>query len=142
MSGLLECLLANSLEREALKILKILKALILGQWHSLSDEELERSLKLRVDFILFTGFRVGETPDATTLCRFRNKLIEKKKYKTILKKINQELKANNLQVEIAEAAIVDATIIESQAHPEQVLEITEDRNENEKFLWLQSFCCK
>lgn len=166
MPGLLECLLANSIEREGLKILKLcdvidweslrgylrgihkndidskggqkaydhvkmLKALILGQWHSLSDEELERSLKLRVDFILFTGFRVGETPDATTLCRFRNKLIEKKKYKTILKKINQELKANNLQVEIAEAAIVDATIIESQAHPEQVLEITEDRNEDD-----------
>jgi hypothetical protein len=40
--------------------------------------------------------------------------------KRILKKINQELKANNLQVEIAEAAIVDAIIIESQAHPEHV----------------------
>ena len=56
--------------------IELSKALILGQWHSLSDEELERSLKIRVDFILFTGFRVGETPDATTLCRFKNKLIE------------------------------------------------------------------
>jgi len=113
MPGLLECLLANSIEREGLKILKLcdvieweslrgylrgihkndidskggqkaydhvkmLKALVLGQWHTLSDEELERSLKLRVDFILYTCFRVGETSDATTVCRFRNKLIENK----------------------------------------------------------------
>jgi len=45
-----------------------------------------------VDFILFTGFKFGEMPDATTLCRFRNKLIEKKKHKTFLKKVNRQLK--------------------------------------------------
>ena len=165
-SGLVECLLANSIDREKLKLLKLcdvinweslrgylkgihkndidsqggqkaydhvsmLKALILGQWHSLSDEELERSLQLRVDFMLFTGFKLGEMPDATTICRFRNKLIEKKKYKTILKKINQQLKSNNYQVEFAETAVVDATIIESQAQSEQVVNIPEDRKEEE-----------
>ncbi len=81
--------------------------------------------------MLFTGFKLGEMPDATTLCRFRNKLIEKKKYKTILKKINQQLKANNLQVEVAEAAILDTTLIESNTHPESVTEMPEDRNEND-----------
>ena len=165
-SGLVECLLANSIDREKLKLLKLcdvinweslrgylkgihkndidsqggqkaydhvsmLKALILGQWHSLSDEELERSLQLRVDFMLFTGFKLGEMPDATTICRFRNKLIEKKKYKTILKKINQQLKSNNYEVEFAETVVVDATIIESQAQSEQVVNIPEDRKEEE-----------
>ena len=36
--------------------LMMLKAIILGQWHSLSDPELERCLRTRLDFMLFTGF--------------------------------------------------------------------------------------
>ena len=166
MSGFIEQMLGISVDREAMKLLKLcdvinweslrgylkgihkndidaqggqkpydhvsmFKAILLGQWHSLSDAELERSLKLRVDFILFTGFKIGEMPDATTLCRFRNKLIEKKKYKTLLKKVNQQLKENNLQVEVAEAAVIDATVIESQAHPETVTDIPEDRDEGD-----------
>lgn len=112
--------------------IRMFKALILQQWHSLSDEELETSLRLRIDFILFTEFPIGEVPDATTICRFRNKLVEKNKFKTLLKKVNQQLKEKKLQVEVSNGAIIDATIIESQAQPNKVTEvIVEDRNEDD-----------
>ena len=34
--------------------LKMFKALLLQQWHSLSDEQLEESLCVRIDFMTFT----------------------------------------------------------------------------------------
>jgi IS5 family transposase len=56
--------------------LKLLKALILQAWYSLSDVDLEESLRVRLDFLLFTKFD-GDVPDSTTICRFRNLLISK-----------------------------------------------------------------
>jgi len=56
----------------------MLKVIFLGQWYSLSDPALEEALCLRLDFMMFTGFELLEDcPDATTLCRFRNRIIEK-----------------------------------------------------------------
>jgi hypothetical protein len=53
--------------------LMMLRVLILKEWHSLSDKETEDSLKVRLDFLVFSGFDLGEgTPDETTICRFRN----------------------------------------------------------------------
>ena len=50
--------------------LSMFKALLLGQWHSLSDPGLEESLNVRLDFMLFTGIEFGEDiPDETTLCK-------------------------------------------------------------------------
>ncbi len=52
------------------------KGILLGQWHNLSDPGLEESLRVRLDFMTFTGFDMGNRiPDETTICRFRNKLI-------------------------------------------------------------------
>jgi IS5 family transposase len=60
--------------------LKMFKCLLLSQWHSLSDPGLEESLRVRLDFLKFTGFSVGDKlPDETSFCRFRNKLIEQDK---------------------------------------------------------------
>jgi IS5 family transposase len=56
--------------------LKLLKALILQAWHSLSDTELEESLQVRMDFLLFTDLDEN-VPDSTTICRFRNLLISR-----------------------------------------------------------------
>lgn len=41
----------------------MVKALILQQWHSLSDPELEEALRIRIDFMLFTGIEREETGD-------------------------------------------------------------------------------
>jgi IS5 family transposase len=55
--------------------LKMFKAILLGQWYTLSDPALEESLKVRLDFLMFTGLE-GEVPDETTLCGLWKKLIE------------------------------------------------------------------
>lgn len=110
--------------------LQLFKAVLLGQWHNLSDPKLEESLRVRLDFMLFTGFEINDDlPDETTLCRFRNRLIEKGVDKKLFKKSNQQLESLGLKIESARGAIVDATIIESAARPRRTLEIAEDREE-------------
>ena len=42
--------------RPAYPLLSMFKAVLLGQWHSLSDPELEHSLITRIDFNLFYRF--------------------------------------------------------------------------------------
>ena len=111
--------------------LKMFKAILLGQWHSLSDYGLEEALSLRLDFMRFTGFDLaGSIPDETTLCRFRNKLIARKLDKMLFKEINKQLEALGLKVEKADAAVIDATIIESAARPRRTIEMATDREED------------
>jgi len=99
------------------------KALLLGQWHSLSDPSLEEALRLRIDFIVFSGFELGdEVPDETTLCRFRNKLVERDLYESLFKEINNQLERQGIKVRKAEAALLDATIITSAAKPRATIE--------------------
>jgi len=50
----------------------MLRVLLLGQWHPLSDRELEHGLRVRLDFMLFCGLSVGDISDPATICRFRN----------------------------------------------------------------------
>ncbi|MBS0272480.1 MAG: IS5 family transposase [Proteobacteria bacterium] len=111
--------------------LKLLKALILQAWHSLSDVGLEEALRVRLDFMLFTGFD-QEVPDATTLCRFRNLLTARHLWEKILRSINISLEDKGLKVTASHGAILDATIIESAARPRKTLEaVVEDRKEEE-----------
>jgi transposase, IS5 family len=99
----------------------MVKALILQQWHSLSDPELEEALRVRLDFMLFTGFE-GEVPDETTLCRFRDKLIELNILETIFKKINSDLEKQGLKANPSRGAVVDATIISSAGRPQKQMD--------------------
>jgi len=57
--------------------LSMFKAILLSQWYNLSDMGFEETSRVGLDFILFTGFEVEtEVPDHSTLCRFRNILID------------------------------------------------------------------
>lgn len=111
-------------------VLGLLRALILQAWHSLSDLELEAALKVRLDFIAFT--ELEEAPDETTICRFRNLLIEKGLLEKVLKIINDQLEAKELKVKGVCGAVLDATIIESAAKPRKEIELVAvDRKEEE-----------
>ncbi|EOC17676.1 hypothetical protein NM2002020_1075 [Neisseria meningitidis 2002020] len=57
--------------RPACPLLSMFKAVLLGQWHSLSDPELEHSL-IPHRFNLFCRFDELSIPDYSTLCRYRN----------------------------------------------------------------------
>ena len=62
-----------------------------GQWHSLSDPELEHSLITRIDFNLFCRFDELSIPDYITLCRYRNWLAQDDTLSELLKLINCQL---------------------------------------------------
>jgi transposase, IS5 family len=118
--------------------LKMLRVLILKEWHSLSDKETEECLKVRLDFLVFSGFDLGETtPDETTICRFRNALVIKGLHKEIFDEINSQLETKGLKVRNAQGAVVDATIIESSARPRRVIHIENDREETETQVEIQ-----
>jgi IS5 family transposase len=97
-------------------ITSLLKALVLQAWHSLSDAELEDALRLRMDFMLFSGFS-GDVPDETTICRFRNLLVAHGGQEKLLKEVNRQLRWLKLQVKPSKGAVLDATIIESASRP-------------------------
>ena len=62
--------------QEVIDPLVMFKAVLLGQWHNLSDSKLEEALRVRIDFMHFCGMDFSDdAPDETTLCRFRNRLI-------------------------------------------------------------------
>jgi IS5 family transposase len=113
--------------------LKMLKATLLGQWHNLSDRELAHSLRVRIDFMVFSGFELGDAfPDSSTLCRFRVKLFEQNRAQKIFKEVNKQLCALGIDIETTHGAVVDATIISSSNRPKRTIDveaIAQDRDE-------------
>ena len=97
--------------------LMMFKAVLLGQWHGLSDPELEQALRVRLDFIAFTRIPLDVLPDATTLCRFRNRLVKADKLGLLLDEINRQLQAHQLMVQKTQGALLDATLVASAARP-------------------------
>ncbi|EEG34342.1 hypothetical protein NEIFLAOT_00506 [Neisseria flavescens NRL30031/H210] len=77
--------------RPAYPLLSMFKAVLLGQWHSLSDPELEHSLITRIDFNLFCRFDELSIPDYSTLCRYHNRLKQDDNLSELLELINRQL---------------------------------------------------
>lgn len=115
--------------RVAYPVLPMFKAILLQRWYRLSDPGLEEALYDRISFVRFCGFSMsGERPDETTLCRFRNALLKEGLYQRLFKKLNQQLTAAGLIVQ--EGAIVDATLVASQRHPQRALELQPNDDED------------
>lgn len=76
----------------------------------------------------FTGFepRDGSLPDATTICRFRNRLVTGKLDQVLLRRVNVQLEGQGLKAAGSRGAIIDATIIESAARPNQHVEVDDE----------------
>jgi IS5 family transposase len=115
--------------RPAYPPLPMFKLLLLQRWYALSDPGLEEALNDRISFICFSGFSlVSSLPDHSTICRFRNTLLELNLYERLFEEINRQLEFNDILVR--KGTIVDATIIESSRRPRKVIEIMpEDRKE-------------
>ncbi|MFT6072912.1 MAG: IS5 family transposase [Alphaproteobacteria bacterium] len=77
----------SDLGRTGYDVVQLFKCLLLQSWHNLSDPALEEALRIRLDFMVFTGFSIGDKlPDETTFGRFRNKLVSQKNMRNCLKK--------------------------------------------------------
>ena len=123
----------SGLGLQGYKEITLFKCLLIGQWHNLSDPKLEQSLRVRFDFMLFAELDLhGSVPDETTHCRFRNALVNAGAYDALLAEVCRQIENHGLKVKEAAAAIIDATLIESAAHPRTHVEVlAEDWAEDE-----------
>ena len=113
--------------RPAYPLLSMFKAVLLGQWHNLSDPELEHSLITRIDFNLFCRFDELSIPDYSTLCCYRNWLAQDDTLSELLELINCQLTEKGLKIEKASAAVIDATIIQTAGSKQrQAIEVDEE----------------
>jgi transposase, IS5 family len=100
--------------RPGYKPILMFKALLLQSLYGLSDAELEEALNDRLSFRRFVGLSLeDETPDHTTLCRFRLRLVGA----GLLEKLFAELDGQLEQagVMLKRGTMLDATLIETQA---------------------------
>lgn len=94
--------------------LLMFKALMLQQLYRLSDSELEEALCDRLSFRRFAGLGLDETvPDHTTLCRYRNRLVEAGLLEKLFSELDRQLDAAGLI--LRQGSMLDATVIETRA---------------------------
>src|ERR1700730_2625958 len=94
--------------------LVLFKALLLQSLYGLSDVELEDALADRLSFRKFIGLSLAEAvPDSTTLCRFRNLLIEEKRLEKLFGDLDRQLEQAG--VILKRGTMLDATLIETAA---------------------------
>lgn len=94
--------------------LLMFKALLLQSLYGLSDPELEEALSDRLSFRRFVGLSLeDDTPDHSTVCRFRQRLLEKGLLEKLFGELDRQL--DRAGVMVKRGTMLDATLIESQA---------------------------
>lgn len=90
------------------------KALLLAQLYNLSDAGLEEALNDRISFRRFVGLGLEAiAPDHTTLCRFRNRLVEAGLMDRLFAEFDRQLEQSSMVLK--RGTIVDATLVEAAA---------------------------
>jgi IS5 family transposase len=98
--------------RPACRVGVLLRVMILQHLYGLSDPQAEEQLKDRLSFQKFVQLDSHETvPDETTICRFRQRLIECGLHEKLLGMLNEQLEARGYIVK--RTTLVDATLVES-----------------------------
>jgi transposase, IS5 family len=96
--------------RPAYRPLVMVRALLLQQWYSLSDPELEEALSDRLSFRRFAGLSLEEeVPDHSTLSRFRSQLVKQGLSARVFDEINRQLEQRGLMVK--RGTLIDATLV-------------------------------
>jgi transposase, IS5 family len=112
----LRVLRSGSMGAPGYPALLLFKALLLQQWHGLSDPELEIALKDRLSFRRFLGVSLSERlPDHSSLWRFREQLGEsglaERAFATITARIERA------GFVLKRGTLIDATLIRSAVNP-------------------------
>jgi transposase, IS5 family len=94
----------------------LLRCLLLGVWHGLSDPALEEQLRDRLSFRRFAGFSLTDrTPDHSTLWRFRAELSRDGLVERVFAEINRQFEVKGLILK--QGTLVDATFLQARARP-------------------------
>jgi transposase, IS5 family len=106
----------NEAGRPAYAPLLMFKALLLQSLYGLSDAETEEALADRLSFRRFVGLALTDgVPDHTTICRFRNLLIEQGLLEKLFAELDKQLEKAGLILK--RGTMLDATVIETSAAP-------------------------
>ena len=90
--------------------LTMFKIVLLQQWYTLSDPQAEEAVRDRLSFRRFCGIPLdAETPDHSSIWRFRQTVDKLGLSEKLLAEINRQLNARGLIVK--RGTLVDATII-------------------------------
>ena len=122
----------KSTGRPSYDSLVLFKIELLRTWYGLSDGEVEEQVNDRLSFSRFAGLGMEDiVPDSTTVCRFRNILVEADLYDTLLEEFNRQLEAKGIIVK--RGAIIDASITNTprRLRGGKSYEVVEDRKEDE-----------
>lgn len=96
--------------------LVMFKAVLLQQWYGLSDPELEEALDDRASFRDFCGFVLDdETPDHTTIWRFREALQRDNLGEALFAEILRQIDARGLV--LRQGTLIDASLIPAAVKP-------------------------
>lgn len=100
--------------RPAYPSLLMFKVLLLQSLYGLSDAEMEEALADRLSFRRFTGLALTDAvPDHTTICRFRNLLVEQAMLEKLFAELDKQLDKAGLI--LRRGTMLDATVIETTA---------------------------
>jgi len=105
---------ASKTGRPSYPLLTLLRASLLGIWYRLSDVELAQTLFRDLLFRKFCHLELGgDVPDASTIGRFRQKLVEHDLWEVLLGEVNRQLEAKHIIMTEGRINIIDATPIEA-----------------------------
>jgi len=94
----------------------LFRCLLLAEWNTLSDRQLEEAIEFRYDFRKFAGIPLDqEAPDATTYVIFRQRIAHL--WEELLEEINSQLEQDGYSV--YKAVAIDATLVEAHSKPKK-----------------------
>jgi transposase, IS5 family len=88
----------------------MLRALLLQQWHQLSDPELEAALEDRLSFREFAGLALNQqVPDHSTISRFRAQLAARGLDEALFSEVSAQLERRRLVIK--RGTLIDASLV-------------------------------
>jgi IS5 family transposase len=94
---LLSSIYPSTTGRPSYPLLSLFRSLLLGIWYPMSAIELAKCLYRDLLFRKFCRYELaGNVPEASTLGRFRNQLVEHDLWDRLLGEINRQLEAKNI----------------------------------------------
>jgi IS5 family transposase len=114
LEALMDEIYASKTGRPSYPLLTLLRGLLLGIWYKLSDEQLAACLARDLLFRRFCRLELSsDIPDATTLGRFRQQLVDYDLWEKLLGEVNRQLEEKQIIMTEGRVNIIDATPVEA-----------------------------
>ena len=111
---LLSSVYSSETGRPSYPLLTLFRSLLLGIWYQLSDVQLAQCLYRDLLFRKFCHLELGgNVPEASTIGRFRTRLVEHDLWDRLLAEVNNQLEAQNIIMTQGRINIIDATPVEA-----------------------------